>query len=278
MTGLSDSRIATLARARPELRRGPRHWLSGYVSMLRFDVASQRTWLPMFLLTQVLFGAGMAIIYGFYLGHASRSAIAYIVTGAPALAVITAALIGVSTIVTERQIAGTWDFIWSLPAPRSAAVASTFTVYTAMTIPGIVVALVLASWRYGIHLVLPPAMVPAFILASLMATSIGFAMAVAIPNPARHQRHRQRPDLRRPAVLTGRLPHFPAAVLAGRCAARPALLSPGSGHAGRPDRRRGPRAGRVLRRSGCLDGRFLGAGRLGHRTAQVGPEARDIRP
>lgn len=183
MTGLSDSRIATLARARPELRRGPRHWLSGYVSMLRFDVASQRTWLPMFLLTQVLFGAGMAIIYGFYLGHASRSAIAYIVTGAPALAVITAALIGVSTIVTERQIAGTWDFIWSLPAPRSAAVASTFTVYTAMTIPGIVVALVLASWRYGIHLVLSPAMVPAFVLASLMATSIGFAMAVAIPNP-----------------------------------------------------------------------------------------------
>jgi ABC-2 type transport system permease protein len=168
---------------RSEFPRGLRHWVSGYLSMLRFDVASQRVWLPMFLLTQMLFGAGMAVIYGFYVGHAAKSVILYIVTGAPSLAVITASLIGVTTIVTERQLAGTWDFIWSLPAPRSAAVASTFTVYTAMTIPGIVIALVLATWRYGIHLVLSPAIVPAFVLSSLMATSIAFGMAVAIQSP-----------------------------------------------------------------------------------------------
>jgi hypothetical protein len=41
----------------------------------------------------------------------------------------------------EWKMAGTWDFIWSLPAPRSAAVASTFTMYTALTLPGIVVTL-----------------------------------------------------------------------------------------------------------------------------------------
>jgi ABC-2 type transport system permease protein len=151
--------------------------------MLRFDVASQRIWLPMFVLTQVLFGAGMAIIYGFYVGHAPAPVIRYIVTGAPTLAVITAALIGVSTIVSERQLAGSWDFIWSLPTPRSAAVASTLTVYTAMTIPGIVTALALATWRYGIHLSLSPSVVPAFVLSSLMATSLAFGMAIAISNP-----------------------------------------------------------------------------------------------
>jgi ABC-2 type transport system permease protein len=167
----------------PDVRRGARHWISGYVTMLRFDLASQRNWLPMFVLTQIMFGAGMAIIYGFYVGHAPASVIRYIVTGAPTLAVITAALIGVSTIVTERQLAGSWDFIWSLPTPRSAAVASTFTVYTAMTIPGIVAALALASWRYGVHLTLSPSVVPAFVLSSLMATSMGFAMAICIPNP-----------------------------------------------------------------------------------------------
>lgn len=180
---MSDGAITIAGRARPGLRRGPGHWVSGYLSMLRFDLASQRNWLPMFLLTQILFGAGMAIIYGFYVGHAPRSVIVYIVTGSPALAVITAALIGVSTIVTERQLAGTWDFIWSLPAPRSAAVASTFTVYTAMTIPGIAAALGLATWRYGVHLILSPAIIPAFVLASLMAISIGFGMAISIPNP-----------------------------------------------------------------------------------------------
>lgn len=165
------------------VQRGMRHWLSSYLAMLRFDIASQRTWLPMFLLTQIMFGTGMAIIYGFYIGHMPPQAALFIVSGAPALAVITAALIGVTSMVTERKMAGTWDFIWSLPAPRSAAVASTFTVYTALTLPGIAATLALAAWRYGLHLTVSLTAVPAFVLASLMATSIGFGLAQAIRSP-----------------------------------------------------------------------------------------------
>lgn len=165
------------------VRRGPRHWLSSYLTLLRFDVASQRSWLPMFLLTQVMFGAGMAIIYGFYLGVMAPQAALYIVTGAPTLALVTGTLIGVTTMVTERKLAGTWDFIWSLPAPRSAAVASTFTVYTALTLPGIVATLALAAWRYGLHISASPAAVPAFLLAGLMCTSIGFGLAQAVRQP-----------------------------------------------------------------------------------------------
>jgi ABC-2 type transport system permease protein len=166
-----------------EVQRGPRYWLSRYAAMLRFDLAAQRNWLPMFVLMQVLFGAGMAIIYGFYIGRLSREAALFIVSGAPALAVLTAGLIGVVMMVTERQQAGTWDFIWSLPAPRSAAVASTFTVFTLLAIPGIVVTLALAAWRYGLSLTVSPMAVPALLLSSLMATSIGFAMAQLIGKP-----------------------------------------------------------------------------------------------
>jgi len=165
------------------IRRGPRYWFESYVAMLRFDVASQRMALPEFLFMQIMFGVGMAIIYGFYLGHLSRETALYIVTGAPALAVVTAGMVAAPTMVAERKIAGTWDFIWSLPVPRSASVASTFTVYTALTIPGIVVTLALASWRYGLHLHPTPTVIPAFLLTSLMATSVGFGMAQAIRNP-----------------------------------------------------------------------------------------------
>jgi len=165
------------------IRRGPGHWLSSYLALLRFDIASQRTWLPMFVLTQVLFGAGMAIIYGFYLGHMSHQEALFVVSGAPALAVLTSGLIGVTTMVVERKEAGSWDFIWSLPAPRSAAVASTFTVFTLMAIPGIVIALAIAAWRYGLSVTPSPMAVPAVLLAALMATSVGFGMAQLIPNP-----------------------------------------------------------------------------------------------
>ena len=168
----------------PGTRSGPGHWLSSYAAMLRFDIASQRTWLPMFLMTQILFGTGMAIIYGFYLGPGmSHRAALYIVSGAPALAAITAGMIGVTTMVTERQLAGSWEFIWSLPAPRSAVVASTLTVYTAIAVPGVTACLALATWRYGIHLSLSPMVVPAFLLAALISTSLAFGMALAIPSP-----------------------------------------------------------------------------------------------
>jgi ABC-2 type transport system permease protein len=165
------------------VRRGVRHWVASYAAMLRFDFAAQRKWLPMFALMQILFGAGMAIIYGFYIGHLSRDAALFIVSGSPALAVLTAGLIGVVMMVTERQQAGTWDFIWSLPAPRSAAVASTFTVFTLLAIPGIIVTLALAAWRYGLTLTVSPMVVPALLLSSLMATSVGFAMAQLIARP-----------------------------------------------------------------------------------------------
>jgi ABC-2 type transport system permease protein len=166
-----------------KVRRGVRYWTASYAAMLRFDLAAQRNWLPMFALMQILFGAGMAIIYGFYIGHLSKDAALFIVSGSPALAVLTAGLIGVTMMVTERQQAGTWDFIWSLPAPRSAAVASTFTVFTLLAIPGIVVTLGLAAWRYSVTLTLSPMAVPALLLSSLMITSVGFAVAQLIARP-----------------------------------------------------------------------------------------------
>ena len=165
------------------IRRGMRYWAGSYAAMLRFDFAAQRNWLPMFALMQILFGAGMAIIYGFYIGHLPKGAALFIVTGSPALAVLTAGLIGVTMMVTQRQQAGSWDFIWSLPVPRSAAVASTFTVFTLLSVPGIIVTLVLAAWRYGLTLTVTPMAVPALLLSSLMATSAGFAMAQLIGRP-----------------------------------------------------------------------------------------------
>jgi ABC-2 type transport system permease protein len=166
-----------------KVRRGVRYWGASYAAMLRFDLAAQRNWLPMFALMQILFGAGMAIIYGFYIGHLSAGAALFIVSGSPALAVLTAGLIGVVMMVSQRQQAGTWDFIWSLPGPRSAAVASTFTVFTLLAVPGIVVTLALAAWRYGVTISVSPMAVPALLLSSLMVTSVGFAMAQLIGRP-----------------------------------------------------------------------------------------------
>ena len=82
--------------------------------------------------------------------------------------------------VGDRQAAGTWDFIWSLPVPRSAAVASTFTVFTVLSVPGIMVTLALAAWRYGLTCTRRRWRSPRCCFRSLMATAVGFAMAQVI--------------------------------------------------------------------------------------------------
>lgn len=85
--------------------------------------------------------------------------------------------------VARERLEGTFDFIWSLPVPRSAQATSTFLLFTALSLPGTVLALVVASWRYGVRLDICPLIVPGTVLCALMAISVGYGMALAISNP-----------------------------------------------------------------------------------------------
>mgnify|MGYP001811639541 FL=1 len=164
-------------------RGGASYWLAGYASMLRFDLRVLREMLPFFLVIQMLMGAGMAIIYGFYFDDLPPVAATFIATGAPAIAIVPAGMAGVPGIVMQHKMNETYDFLWSLPVPRLATAASTFTLFTLLSVPGVALAMLVAWWRYGIDLSVSWAIVPAVLLAALMANSVGFGFAHAIPEP-----------------------------------------------------------------------------------------------
>jgi ABC-2 type transport system permease protein len=165
------------------LRHGAGYWLAGYRAMLRFDLASSREWLIPFLLVQVLMGAGMAVIYGFYLGDMPVRAATFVATGAPTLSVIPLGMALAPSLVAIRKIEGTYDFVWSLPVPRAVAALSSYTLFTLLAVPGFIVTLAIAGWRYHLALSISAGVVPAVLLASLMAASVGFALGHAVPNP-----------------------------------------------------------------------------------------------
>ncbi len=165
------------------VRRGAGYWLAGYRSMLRFDLVALREMLPFFLAMQMLMGAGMAIIYGFYFADLPPMAATFIATGAPAIAIVPVGMAGVPGIVMQHKFDQTYDFLWSLPVPRLAMAASTFTLFTVLSIPGVVLSLLVAGWRYDIDLSVSWAIVPAVLLAALMANSVGFGFAHAIGEP-----------------------------------------------------------------------------------------------
>lgn len=164
-------------------RRGPKHWLHGYAAMLRLDLTGSRDWLSTFLLVQVLMGAGMAIIYGFYLGEMETPVATFVATGAPTLSIIPLGMALLPSLVSMHKLEGTYDFVLSLPVPRMVAALSSLTVFTLMSVPGFAVTLAIANWRYDIDLHVSATIVPAVALASLMATSVGYAIGHAVPNP-----------------------------------------------------------------------------------------------
>jgi ABC-2 type transport system permease protein len=161
-------------------RSGPGYWFRSFALMLRFDWGRARAWAGMMVVIQLMMGAGMAIMYGFFYPHISQTTALYIATGTPALALIPLGFVMVPGGVTQQRIEGTFEFIWSLPAPRSAQAASTFALYTALSLPGMVLALLAAVWRYGIHLSVSPAVVLAALVSALVSVTVGFGMALAI--------------------------------------------------------------------------------------------------
>jgi ABC-2 type transport system permease protein len=175
--------MTAAAIASATLRRGAGYWLAGYRAMLRFDLASSRPWLVSFILVQMLMGAGMAIIYGFYLGDLPPAAATFLATGAPTLAVMPLGMALLPSLIASRKIEQTYDFMWSLPVPRTATAASSFTIFTLLAIPGVAVSLAVAGWRYDLDLRVSLWIVPAVLLASLMSASVGFGIGHAVPDP-----------------------------------------------------------------------------------------------
>jgi ABC-2 type transport system permease protein len=172
----------TSLNALPEIRvrRGLKFCLRSYAVLLRSDVTNLRVWLPLFVVVQALMGAGMAIMYGFFMPEAMLVERAvWIATGAPTLALIPVGMTMVPARIGQLKLAGMMDFHWSQPVPRMAAVASIYTVFTLAALPGVALTLAVATWRYGIELAISPAIVPAILLASITATSVGYAMGIA---------------------------------------------------------------------------------------------------
>jgi ABC-2 type transport system permease protein len=128
-------------------------------------------------------GAGVAIMYGYYFGDLDTAQQTFLVTGIPVLALVPVGFAMVPAAIMEHKLRDTYDYVWSLPVPRMASAVSTLSIFTTIAIPGTVAALVVAALAYDIDLTVSWSIVPAILLTSAMATSVGYALANAIPEP-----------------------------------------------------------------------------------------------
>lgn len=69
-------------------RSGVGYWLRSLRAMLRFDLGQARQWAAMMVVIQVMMGAGMALMYGFFYPKVTQDIALLISTGTPTLALI----------------------------------------------------------------------------------------------------------------------------------------------------------------------------------------------
>lgn len=164
-------------------RRGLKHLWRSYRAMLRFEILNLRLFLVITLVVQTLVGAGMGIMYGFFLGDIPPIGQTFLVSGIPALSLFPLGFVLVPSVIADHRFEETYDYIWSLPVPRLASAAATFTIFAGLSLPGMLLAVGLSCWVYGVTLTPNLMIVPAVVLTAAMATSFGYAMGHAVKNP-----------------------------------------------------------------------------------------------
>ena len=155
-------------------------WLRSYVTMLRWELVGSRLLYPMLLVSQILVGAGFVLGFGLLIPDLDQATAQYLSTGAVVMSLVLVGLVVTPQLVAQQKMQGSYDYVWSLPIPRSAASIASATLGALVAIPGVVAALAVAGWRYDVALSIDPTVVPAFVLTfacgSLLGSAIGHSM------------------------------------------------------------------------------------------------------
>lgn len=165
------------------VRSGVGYWFHSFALMTRWELGSLRQYLPLIVAIQIVVGGGFAVGIGLlYQQIPSRNAL-FLATGVAVITLITVGLVLGPQLVANQKMAGTYDFMWSLPVPRTSQASAWIIVNGLIALPGMLAALFIASWRYGLAFQPSFAVVPAVLLTIVTATMIGYALGHAIRQP-----------------------------------------------------------------------------------------------
>jgi ABC-2 type transport system permease protein len=181
--------MATAVAAEPiftgaRLRRGPGYWLASYLSMVRWQLASFRLFLPVMAAVQLLAGVGLVLGFGlFFPAHVPPRSALYVSTGVPVINLYLVGLVLLPQIVSQQKLAKTYDFIQSMPVPRTIAFLAWYTLTLMVGVPAMIASLVTAGIRYHQVFAVSWWSIPATLLVSLCSIAVGYALGNAVNQP-----------------------------------------------------------------------------------------------
>ena len=166
-----------------EPRDGLSRWLHGYAAMVRWHLVSLRLWAATAAAIEILSGVGMVYGIGLLAPHLSARGKLYATTGPAIVALILLGLILGPQLVAQEKMAGRYEYVLTMPVPRSAAAFAWYTVTLLIGLPAAAVTIAAGMARFGVSLSVSPQLVPALLLGTFAITMLGYALAHAVPNP-----------------------------------------------------------------------------------------------
>lgn len=152
-----------------------------YRLLLIWQALRLKQFLVLGIVVQVLFSLGIVLGYPLLFPNLDQSTILFLATGAPAIALITIGLVGVPQMVAQAKTEGSIDYMRTLPIPRLVYLLADMTVLLATVLPGVIFAVAVGALRFGLKLDVSPMVVPAILLVILTTTSMGYALAMLLP-------------------------------------------------------------------------------------------------
>lgn len=151
--------------------------------MLRWDLTNLRLVLPIAVMVLALSGAGFVLAVDLFFGQVPERAALYVATGALVVTLVTIGLILAPQLIAQQKTEKTYDFLWSLPVPRTSAAFSWFTTNLIISLPAMALALLVAVLRHDLPLHPTPMLAPAVLLVVFTGTMMGYSLAHAVAQP-----------------------------------------------------------------------------------------------
>ena len=158
-----------------------RHFWRSYRLLLTWDFLRRRRILPMIIIIQVALSVGVVYGLAFLMPNIDGKSALYLSTGAPTLSMLILGLTVVPQEVAQAKLTGRLDWMSTLPVPRLAPLASEITYWLAASLPGTILAVLVASYRFDFGLDVNLAVVPALLLVAATSSAVGYAIATASP-------------------------------------------------------------------------------------------------
>jgi ABC-2 type transport system permease protein len=132
---------------------------------------------------QIMIAVGFIVGLSFFYPDIDPTTAKFLTTGAPTIILLMVGLVLLPQIVGMARKEGTFDYMWSLPIPRMVYIAADATIWVAVALPGVIIALAMGAAYFDFGLEISPLVVPALLLVATCGVLLGYTIAHGAPKP-----------------------------------------------------------------------------------------------